>query len=565
MEYYRLLNLSREPFSSSPEPDFFYESLQHVECLQKLELVLRLRRGLSVVIGQVGAGKTTLSRQLIRKFAADPEVRTHLMLDPHFSTEREFLLSVARLFCIHDVGEEDSPWRIRERIKNHLFHQAVERKKLVVLIIDEGQKLPDFAMESLREFLNYETNECKLLQIAIFAQEEFRQNLERHPGFEDRINLTYHLGPLNFQETSEMVLFRLNRAAEKGEESSSVRFTKPALMAIYRETEGYPRKVVRMCHQVLIAMIIKNKGRVDRRLVKDVVRRSRPEYKHGGLLRLKVPVAAVIFLMVAGAAVYYGLNDHGVPSREGSCTSGGNVTTTAHVDAGTTNRVAMEPAQSMMRSTAIMYSDILVSDSHATELPPEENLSAAIDCEAGIKSPSGSAEKTGVTIAEETAMADQEMPAVLGTIEIARNQFVCRMLRSVYGICDSHLKETFKENNPAISDLNHVEVGQIVTIPAVADDRKEFYERGVWIRIDETDSFSEAYQRLRMLNLPESETRILPYWTAGQGLRFAIVFKKSYKYEQDALQALEYCRKAVDDGCEIVETWPDDAVFYGKR
>ena len=71
MDYFSILNLNKEPFSNSPDPEYFFQSRQHYGCLQKIELSLRLRRGLNVVIGDVGAGKTTLCRQLIRRFAGD--------------------------------------------------------------------------------------------------------------------------------------------------------------------------------------------------------------------------------------------------------------------------------------------------------------------------------------------------------------------------------------------------------------------------------------------------------------------------------------------------------------
>ena len=87
MDYFKILNLSREPFSNSPDPDhFFFNSWQHVDCLQKVELAVRLQRGLNVVIGDVGTGKTTLCRRLIRNFANEIGIETHLILDPYFST-----------------------------------------------------------------------------------------------------------------------------------------------------------------------------------------------------------------------------------------------------------------------------------------------------------------------------------------------------------------------------------------------------------------------------------------------------------------------------------------------
>ena len=74
MDYFSILNLKQEPFSNSPDPDFFFHSREHQECLQKLELSILLRRGLNVIIGDVGTGKTTLCRQLIRRFAKRDEI-----------------------------------------------------------------------------------------------------------------------------------------------------------------------------------------------------------------------------------------------------------------------------------------------------------------------------------------------------------------------------------------------------------------------------------------------------------------------------------------------------------
>jgi general secretion pathway protein A len=90
MDYFTILNLEREPFSNSPDPDFFFQSRQHVDCLQKLELALRLKRGLNVVIGAVGAGKTTLCRTLLKKFSVDRSIESHLVLDPSFNSRPTF-------------------------------------------------------------------------------------------------------------------------------------------------------------------------------------------------------------------------------------------------------------------------------------------------------------------------------------------------------------------------------------------------------------------------------------------------------------------------------------------
>ena len=171
MDYFKILNLSKEPFSNSPEPDFFFPSTKHLACLQQLELAIRLRRGLNVVMGEVGTGKTTLCRQLILRFEKSEddrnEMETHLLLDPSFSNSSEFLSTVASTFGLLREGDEvKTEWQIKESIKSYLFQKGVDEGKTVVLIIDEGQKLPEFCREILREFLNYETNEFKLLQMS---------------------------------------------------------------------------------------------------------------------------------------------------------------------------------------------------------------------------------------------------------------------------------------------------------------------------------------------------------------------------------------------------------------
>ena len=97
MEYYRLLNLEREPFSNAADPDFFYKSRQHLDCLQQLELSIRNRRGMNVVIGDVGTGKTTLCHQLIRQFHHENKIENHLILNPDFRSTKEFLITVVHL------------------------------------------------------------------------------------------------------------------------------------------------------------------------------------------------------------------------------------------------------------------------------------------------------------------------------------------------------------------------------------------------------------------------------------------------------------------------------------
>ncbi|MDH3393186.1 MAG: ATP-binding protein, partial [Desulfobulbaceae bacterium] len=199
MNYLKLIDLEKEPFANSPDPDFFFASDQHMRVQQRLELAIRLRKGLSVALGEVGTGKTTLCRRLIRRLGkVGGQVSVHLLLDPEFVSGAEFLRAIIAAFGLGTPAREASERELKETVKQHLLAQGVDGKKITVLIIDEGQKLPGFCLEILREFLNFETNRHKLLQIVIFAQLEFRQALRERANFSDRIAELCTLTPLNF-------------------------------------------------------------------------------------------------------------------------------------------------------------------------------------------------------------------------------------------------------------------------------------------------------------------------------------------------------------------------------
>lgn len=262
MNYFDLLGLSREPFSSSPDPAFFYESANHVQCLHRLEIAIRLRRGLNVCLGEIGTGKTTLCRTLIQHLDRDKNIVTRLILDPYFTTGLEFLNTLHASFLGRAPSEGTSQWEVTEAIKKYLFHEGLEKNKTVALIVDEGQKLCLDCLEVLRELLNYETNDAKLLQVVIFAQNEFEATLAQRPNFRDRVNEFCRLGPLGFRETKALIRHRLQLAGTTRE-----LFTRPAYKAMYRASQGHPRKIMHLGHKVLMSLIMNNSSRASRGVV----------------------------------------------------------------------------------------------------------------------------------------------------------------------------------------------------------------------------------------------------------------------------------------------------------
>lgn len=271
MSYYRALGLQKEPFSTSPDPSLFYLSDEHRAALYRLRISIKLRRGLSLILGDVGAGKTTLSRRFIQLVRDEPNVIVHMMLNPIFRSEKEFLREISLRFGIPVSPDRDETTYYYNEIENYLFKKGVNEGQTIVLIIDEAQKLSDECLESLRGLLNYETNEYKILQLALFSQMELVPRLLPMKNFWDRISLKHVLHPLRREEMQKMIAFRLQMA---GYQSPVQLFTEEAMQVIYRATDGFPRQVTQLCHDCLEYLVMYNRSYVDRTLVESLVARD---------------------------------------------------------------------------------------------------------------------------------------------------------------------------------------------------------------------------------------------------------------------------------------------------
>ncbi|MCF8050023.1 MAG: AAA family ATPase [Desulfobacterales bacterium] len=590
MDYFSILDLHREPFSNSPDPEFFFQSRQHQGCLQRLELALRLRRGLNVIIGDVGTGKTTLCRQLIRKFSGDPDLETHLILDPDFSSPADFLQAVAEMF---DPGqtppETDDPWQLKEKIKNALFQKGVDQKKTVVLIIDEGQKLPGQCLELLREFLNYETNEHKLLQIAIFAQPEFERTLESRSNFADRINLKHVLGPMDFRDTRDMIRYRLSQSSEAGHRENL--FTLPGLWAVYRATGGYPRKIIHLCHQCLLAVIIQNRRRAGWALVRSCGMRAgastrsrgfRPVLAAGLLLALAAAVvllAPIPGLQLAGqwtsdSIPTDGLEQKSIPS-EGLKTDGQrsedrqpNPSSSPAAQAADSQNSAMaasDPAPESHKNAAPTEASALSSSAKtakAAEKPAVDFTSKEADSTAETDPAEKAATKTLGEMETTAADSEPKPPEFLGTVVLQSRETLWRLVEKVYGVFEEDYLQSIRNANPQIRNPKRVEVGVGIRVPAIPTKTEPPRSRTWWIRLEQKAGLNEAIDVLRSHPEEMPPIRVIPHWHPSEGLAFSVLLKERFTDRTAAGLEVERLKTASGVEAELVSDWKPDTVFY---
>jgi general secretion pathway protein A len=273
MQYYRILGLEREPFSTSPDPDFLFLSREHDLVRTNILIQLHLRRGLNVVLGDIGTGKTTLSRKLVQELRDREKFLFHVTLNPTFESEKEFLYALIKNFQIPFPGDapfsEISVTDMRDVFEKFLLHKTVSDNRIVTLIIDEAQKLSLEALEALRVLLNYETNEYKLIQLVLLGQLELHSKIMQMHNFYDRIDFKFTLNPLGCEETRSMVEFRIKHAGYSGLRKL---FEDEAITDIYHYTKGYPRGIIRICHNCLRELVMsKAATAVDRKIVADVI------------------------------------------------------------------------------------------------------------------------------------------------------------------------------------------------------------------------------------------------------------------------------------------------------
>jgi putative secretion ATPase (PEP-CTERM system associated) len=262
--YEAYFGLSAKPFQLRPDPRFFFGSKGHKHAMAYLQYGLSQAEGFIVITGEVGAGKTTLVRHLFReldstKIVAAQIVNTHLNAD-------DALRMVAAAFGL----PLDSPSKAVLIMRIEKFLQNCDQHgKRALLVVDEAQNLGPQTIEELRMLSNFQTANNSLLQIFLLGQPEFRKTLMSAEMLQlrQRVIATYHLGPMDSDETRTYIEHRLRTAGW----TNDPHLADDTFLAIHAFTGGVPRKINTLCDRLFLMAFLEELHELEKSHVDEVI------------------------------------------------------------------------------------------------------------------------------------------------------------------------------------------------------------------------------------------------------------------------------------------------------
>ena len=265
--YKEFYALKENPFNVTSDPAFFFSSKRHGEAFSHLIYGIKQRKGIIVITGEIGTGKTTLCRTLLNHL--DNTTKTALILNPDFS-DLQLLQLITKDFGI--VVKTQNKITLINGLNEFLLRETSQGHN-VALIVDEAQNLKERQLEQIRLLSNLETEIEKILQIIIVGQPELNEKLKLTSlrQLNQRIAVRYHILPLEKSELSNYIVHRLKIAGAV----DKLHFTKEAIQEIYLYSGGTPRLVNIICDRALLAGFVQGTFTIDYHVVKKCIEEVR--------------------------------------------------------------------------------------------------------------------------------------------------------------------------------------------------------------------------------------------------------------------------------------------------
>ena len=263
MGYESFYDMREHPFSFTAGDKFYYDSPQHSKSLLKLSHAVETEKGLALLVGAIGTGKTTLSRRLLDQLISQDVEATLLVVIHSEITSLWFLKKLALMLEV-GISSEDKI-EIITAVFHRLLELAQEHKKVVILIDEANMLRSKEIMEEIRGLLNLESEHGKLLNFILFGLPETEDHLKLDPPLYQRIAIRCVLETLDEEGTYNYVLHRL-RVAGRTKEI----FDRGAMNAIYLYSKGTPRTINAICDNALLEGYLLKRDTIDVKIIDDV-------------------------------------------------------------------------------------------------------------------------------------------------------------------------------------------------------------------------------------------------------------------------------------------------------
>ncbi len=265
MSYEQFYGLTEQPFSNSPDSRFFFGSEPHSEALTRLMYAAETMKGLVVMTGDIGTGKTTLARMALEKLGSDDRYVESLLVMVHTEVSASWLLHrIAVQIGIENPAEE------KESLIPQLYSRLInlhDAGKKAVVIIDEANMITrKEVFEEFRGLMNLEVPGSKLLTLVLIGMPELEENIRIDPALQQRIAIKFVLKKLGMEATIAYINHRMNVAGARKKI-----FSDAALENIYEYSGGTPRLINTICDNALLESFLMKRDVVDTAVIDNVI------------------------------------------------------------------------------------------------------------------------------------------------------------------------------------------------------------------------------------------------------------------------------------------------------
>ena len=561
MDYLSNLQCKTEPFVS-PSGSEIYLCQAVRDLTEQLSHNILLGAGLQLVISADGSGKTTLLNQLAQKFSADNKTAVLLISNPQFRDLQQFLITVARIFKTINApsGFDDNTF---QKAFNSFFYKLYQQeKKIVLLLIDNGQNLPDFCLDALNSFYDYRPDCRRFLQTVICGEPSFQGNINANKALNSRVFLTTAPKPFNFKDIRKLIRFHLEHAAaDPG--SPPALFSIPAQWVIYRMTQGHPKKTIDLCRLIVLTLVIEKQKKADWFMALRSAKLFTPKRADKlQIIRTTFLSSLIVFILVFGLwpEEIKTLN----ATRQGDLLQ---VPVSQKVQPQETQPVKpLKVTQKTFPPEPTGEAPQKISAVIKATLPPvvptEEPVAGMAPAKKSTAVPNESEVKAStaeVPVLESVEVVDEEAiselkpvyspgfidkrlepPEYLGDIITAPGENFGDMVRRIYGPWSFNPEntKTVLAVNPDIKSPELLNVGDKIRFPTIPVTLTPKAEEVWWVRIITFDNIQSAYRYLRKYRKPSPPLVIIPSRDDSGQVLMNILLEEYFMDKESAQKAI---------------------------